>query len=60
MVNKQGCLQDDVLRPTWDRLLGHAYTQVGGRMAHDYRDIGGRVTPGAVNEDARAENGARL
>ena len=43
-----------------DRLLGHAYTQVGGRTAHDYRDMGGRVTPGAVNEDARAENGTRL
>jgi len=23
---------------------------------HDYRDIGGRVTPGAVTEEARAEN----
>ncbi len=28
----------------------------GGRAKHDYRDIGGRVTPGAVTEEARAEN----
>jgi len=27
----------------------------GGRAKHDYRDIGGRVTPGAVTEEARAE-----
>jgi len=32
-----------------------AYTEVGGRATHDYRDIGGRVTPGAVTEEAKAE-----
>ncbi len=32
-----------------------AYTEVGDRATHDYRDIGGRVTPGAVTEDAKAE-----
>ncbi len=25
------------------------------RATHDYRDIGGRVTPGAVTEDAKSE-----
>ena len=30
---------------------------VGGRATHDYRDIGGRVTPGAVTEEAKAEAG---
>ncbi len=28
------------------------------RAKHDYRDIGGRVTPGAVTEEARAESNA--
>jgi len=32
-----------------------AYTEVGGRATHDYRDMGGRVTPGAVTEEAKAE-----
>ena len=26
-----------------------------GGVTHDYRDIGGRVMPGAVSEDAKAE-----
>ncbi len=32
--------------------------EVIGRAKHDYRDIGGRVTPGAVTEDARVESNA--
>ena len=32
-----------------------AYKEVSCRAKHDYRDIGGRVTPGAVTEEARAE-----
>ncbi len=28
----------------------------GDRTNHDYRDIGGRVTPGAVTEEDRVEN----
>jgi len=27
------------------------HMDVGGRTNHDYRDIGGRVTPGAVTEE---------
>jgi len=27
------------------------YMEVIARAKHDYRDIGGRVTPGAVTED---------
>ena len=32
--------------------------EVIGRAKHDYRDIGGRVTPGAITQDARAESDA--
>ncbi len=28
-----------------------AYRDIGGRANHDYRDIEGRVTPGAVTEE---------
>ena len=33
-----------------------AYMDVGGRAKHDHRGVGGRVTPGAVTEEAKAEN----
>ena len=36
-------------------MLRDAYKEVSGRAKHDYREIGGRVTPGAVTEEARAE-----
>ena len=35
----------------------HAYMDVSSRATHDYMDIGGRVTPGAVTEEAKAEDG---
>ena len=34
---------------------GYDCRDAGGRATHDYRDIGGRVTPGAVTEEAKAE-----
>ncbi len=33
---------------------GHDCMDAEGRATHDYRDIGGRVTPGAVTEETES------
>ncbi len=35
---------------------GHDCMDAEGRATHDYKDIEGRVTPGAVTEEAKAED----
>jgi hypothetical protein len=34
----------------------HDSMDAGGRATHDHREVGGRVTPGAVTEEAKAED----
>ncbi len=38
----------------------HDYMDIGDRMNHDYRDIEGRVTPGAVTEETKSRSRERL
>jgi len=47
----------DKLEKRWCVFPANAYRDVGSRATHDCRDAGGRVTQGAVTEDAKAEAG---
>ena len=64
--NKNYCLSNwipacagmtDKLEKRWCVFPANAYRDVGSRATHDCRDAGGRVTQGAVTEDAKAEAG---